>query len=53
MRCKFQWLVNINEKNSGLTVIECMVNLSDEKCKERLNRYEKLMCQCVFGDSEN
>lgn len=35
MRCKFQWLVNINENNSGLTVIECMVNLSDEKCKER------------------
>lgn len=27
--------------------------LSDEKCKERLNRYEKLMCQCVFGESEN
>lgn len=24
MRCKFQWLVNINEKNSGLTVIECV-----------------------------
>lgn len=35
MRCKFQWLVNINEKNSGLTVIEYRVNLSDEKCKER------------------
>lgn len=35
MRCKFQWLVNINENNSGLTVIECMMNLSDEKCKER------------------
>lgn len=35
MRCKFQWLVNINEKNFGLTVIECMENPSDEKCKER------------------
>ena len=53
MRCKFQWLVNINEKNSGLTVIECMKNHSDEKCKERWNRYEKMMCQCVFGESKN
>lgn len=35
MRCKFQWLVNINEKNPGLTVIECMKYLSSEKCKER------------------
>lgn len=35
MRCKFQWLVNINKKNSGLTVIECMKYLSSEKCKER------------------
>lgn len=35
MRCKFQWLVNINEKKSGLTVIECMKYLSSEKCKER------------------
>lgn len=35
MRCKFQWLVNINEKNPGSTVVECMENLSSEKCKER------------------
>ena len=49
MRCKFQWLVNINEKNSGLTVIECMKYLSSEKC----NRYENLIYQCVFGEKVN
>ena len=53
MKCKFQWLVNINEKNFGLTVIECMKYLSSEKCKERRKRYEKLMCQCVFGEKVN
>ena len=34
MRCKFQWLVNINEKNSVLTVIECMENHSDKNVKK-------------------
>ena len=44
MRCKFQWLVNINEKNSGLTVIECMKNHSDEKCTCKISEIEDLLC---------